>query len=279
MRGWASSPKIKETAKVKKLKFAGLSIIAISALALSATTIVAAENDTAAKEFNSIEKSGINNKELEGFIYNYLMENPGIIIEAVDKYRQNQEAEEAKMFDKKLGEHKTFLQADSNHSPSHGNPDADIVIVEFFDYNCGYCKKALKDVQAIIKQDKNVRFVFKDMPILSPSSHQAALWALAAERQGKYWEYHVALMDHGGSKDEATLERLAKNVGLDIKQLRKDLKDPALQEAIDKNILVSQELGIRGTPAFIINDKLSRGYIGLDTMKSIIEQIRADEKG
>lgn len=254
-----------------------LSLMAVSALALSVPFITGNSEKAVAQNYETIAASGIAKEELEGFIYDYLMENPAVIIEAVEKFRQNQEEEEAKMFDKKLGEHKAYLQSDNGASPSVGNPDADIVIVEFFDYNCGYCKRALKDVQALLREDDNIRVVFKEMPILSPTSHQSALWALAADRQGKYWEFHTAVMNHSGNKSESTLAQIAESVGLDVAKLREDAKDPALQAMIDKNITVSQELGIRGTPAFIINDRLSRGYMGLDSMKTLIEQIRAEE--
>lgn len=251
--------------------------MAFSALALSIPVITGSSIKAVAQDNDTIAQSGIAKEDLEAFIYDYLMDNPGVIIEAVEKLRQNQEVEEAKMVEQKLEQHKSFLHSYHGPSPSVGNPDADIVIVEFFDYNCGYCKKALSDVQTLIESDDNIRVVFKEMPILSPASHTAALWALAANRQGKYWEFHRALMNHSGSKSEKTLEKIAKDVNLDIKQIKEDLKDPALQEQIDKNILVSQDLGIRGTPAFVINDQLSRGYMGIDAMRDLIREIRANK--
>lgn len=251
--------------------------MAFSALALSVPVITGTNTKAVAQGNDTISQSGIAKEDLESFIYDYLMENPGVIIEAVEKLRQNQEVEEAKMVEQKLEQHQNFLHSYDGSSPSVGNPDADIVIVEFFDYNCGYCKQALEDVQTLIESDNNIRVVFKEMPILSPASHTAALWALAANRQGKYWDFHRALMNHSGSKSEKTLEKIAKDVGLDIGQIKKDLKDPALQAQIDKNILVSQDLGIRGTPAFVINDQLSRGRIGIDAMREMIREIRANE--
>jgi protein-disulfide isomerase len=219
--------------------------------------------------------SAAQKEEIEKIIYNYLMENPQVIFEAADKYRANEEEIQARMFNEKLGQYKESLTK-GPYSPSIGPDDADITIVEFFDYNCGYCKKAIDDIQGLIKDDKNVRIVFKEMPILSPASRTAAQWALAANKQGKYWEFHQKLMTYRGNKDEKALEKLAKDAGVDVKKLREDLKDPEINKQIDNNLEITRDLGIRGTPAFIINNFLARGYMGLDSMKSTIKNIREE---
>ena len=246
--------------------------------AILATAIIyLSVSNTQSQAENSIA-SQMNEKELGDFIYNYLMENPGVIIEAVEKYRENQEAEEAKLYEKKLSENKDAIYSDTS-SPTVGNPDADITIVEFFDYNCGYCKKALQDIQTLLKEDNNIKVVFKDMPILTPSSKMASLWALAAHKQGKYFEYHVAIMEHSGNKSEDSLIKLAQNVGLDVEKLKRDAKDPALEKILQENLNLSRELGIRGTPAFIINDVLARGYVGVDRLKETIKTQRDKNEG
>jgi protein-disulfide isomerase len=214
-------------------------------------------------------------EDIEKIIYNYLLENPEVIFEAVDKFRANEREMEEKLFSKKYDEYRDDIINDPT-SPSVGPDDADVVIVEFFDYNCGYCKQAFFDVQAILKDDKNVKVIFKELPILSSGSKTAAQWALASHKQGKYWEYHSKIMK-SPSKDERTLEKLAKDIGLDIKKLKKDAESTEIQEAIENNLELTRQLGIRGTPAFIINDSLARGYIGLEGMKSQIKQIRAEE--
>ena len=214
-------------------------------------------------------------KDIENIIYNYLLENPEIIFEAVDKFRANEREMEDKLFSKKYDEHKDDLLNDES-SPSVGPKDADVIIVEFFDYNCSYCKQAFYDVQAIIKEDKNVRVIFKELPILTPGSKTAAKWALAAHKQGKYWEFHSKIMK-SPSKDERTMEKIAKELDLNVKKLKEDANSQEIENAIEKNLDLTNQLGIRGTPAFIINDSLARGYIGLQGMKSQIKQARAEE--
>lgn len=175
-----------------------------------------------------------------------------------------------------LIKYKTEIFNDED-TPSVGNPDADIVIVEFFDYNCGYCKKALPDVATLLEEDKNIRVVFKEMPILSPASSVAARWSLAADKQGKYWEFHKALMAHSGNKTEDTLAKIATEIGLDAKQLRKDASDPAINNILDRNKRLADALTVRGTPGFIIGDNIVRGYMGVDAMRNMIREIRAGQ--
>lgn len=212
-------------------------------------------------------------------IRSYLLNNPEVVMEAVEAFQRKQEAVEAERAKESIKTHNKFLyQGKDEGSPSVGNPKGDVTIVEFFDYNCGYCKKAFEEVQTLIGEDKNVRVVFKEMPILSPTSMTAAQWSLAAQRQGKYFEFHTAMMSHQGGINESALEEAAKSVGLDVEKMKKDAADPALAKVIETNIRIAQELGVRGTPAFIINDRLIGGYIQLDEMKNIIAEIRA-EKG
>ncbi|MBU0799483.1 MAG: DsbA family protein, partial [Alphaproteobacteria bacterium] len=111
--------------------------------------------------------------------------------------------------------------------------------------------------------------------ILSPTSHLAAQWALAAQRQDKYFEFHQKLMDGGVAINEDNMVKVATDLGLDVEQMKKDVTDPKINEAIATNIKISQELGIRGTPAFVINDRLIGGYIELEEMKKVIEEIRS----
>ena len=113
-----------------------------------------------------------------------------------------------------------------------------------------------------------------DMPILGPSSLEVSKWSLAAQKQGKYFEYHQALLEHNGQKDEATFEKLAKDVGLDVKQLKKDKDDAAIEEMINKQIQQAQELGIRGTPGFIINGEVFPGYMPAAQIQEILATAR-----
>jgi protein-disulfide isomerase len=207
------------------------------------------------------------------FISEYLVSHPEVVVNALEAYQANRAQIEQKQFMESFAKHKETLAGDT--SPTAGNPKGDVTIVEFFDYNCGYCKKAVEDVVKLLETDKNLKVIFKDMPILSPASQEAARWALAADKQGKYYEYHVALMKDPNQKNKAEFESLAKKLGLDIEKMRKDAESKEVREAIEKNLNMARDLGIRGTPGFIIGDTLAPGYLGYDAMKAAVDQVRA----
>ncbi len=213
--------------------------------------------------------------EVQQVIKDYLMENPELILKSVELHQTQQEENQEKNAEAKVGEHLPYLT--SNDTPSAGNPDGDVTIVEFFDYNCGYCKRALSDIQKTMKVDKNVRFVFKEMPILGPSSLTASQWALAAHKQGKYFEYHTALMSHRGAKNESELSKLAEDLGLDTAQMKKDANSDEVKIILKKSMDIAREIGIQGTPAFILNGQLVRGYMGPDGLKAAIADARKKE--
>lgn len=227
-----------------------------------------------AEDFTAAQKAAIGK-----IIEEHLRANPEIILESVDNYRKKQEDEQAAAAEKNIEKNMDFLAAAD--APSIGNPKADVTVIEFFDYNCGYCKRALPDIQKLTEEDKNVRFVFYEMPILSESSYLAARWALAAHKQGKYFEYHAALMKSSGQKDESGHEKVAKDLGLDTAQMKKDADSEEIKAQVEKSMSVAREIGINGTPAFIINGTLYPGYLGPDGLAAGIESARekGDKKG
>lgn len=207
----------------------------------------------------------------------YLTEHPEIVVDALNAYQaQEVEREAAKFKDAMKTKQNDLTGA---HLPFAGNPDGDVVIVEFFDYNCGYCKRALMDLQNLIKKDDKVKVIFHDIPILSESSHDAARYALAAHKQGKYFDFHQTLMRSSGAKNVENLEKIAGDLGLDVEKLRTDANSPEIAKEIESNLDLSRELGIRGTPAFIIGDDLMPGYITLQEMQKLVEKVRKDAKG
>lgn len=239
----------------------------VTVLMLTATALPA----KAESAFTEAQK-----KELEAMFKEYLLNNGGDIMQSVQKFQEAEAKKQLETAKENITKNSDYLY--NSGSPSTGPADADVTVVEFFDYNCGYCKKAVEEVKAVLGEDKKVKFVFKEMPILSPSSREAAQWALAADKQGKYFEYHVALMEFKGEKDAATLKKLAEGVGLDVAKLEKDKDLPEIAAMIDKNLEMSQQLGVRGTPAFIIGQEFSPGYIQLDQMKAMIKAAR-EKKG
>lgn len=216
---------------------------------------------------------GAQKEAIEGIIKDYLLENPKVIFDSIDAFRAQEEAQKQADAENAIKDNLKSLTGDN--SPSIGPADADVTIVEFFDYNCGYCKRALPDVQAIVETDKKVRFVFKEMPILGPTSLTAAQWAMAAQKQDKYFEYHSALMEFRGPKEEKQLEKIAKDLGLDVDQMKKDAKSSEIQAMIDADISLARKIGISGTPAFIVGETLYPGYIGEDGMVDAIKQERS----
>ena len=244
--------------------------LSLTALGLLVGTPVAAQEAS----FSAAQK-----EELGTIIKEYLMDNPSVIMEAVESYRTQQEREAQKQAEERIAANIDALT--SSDAPSVGNPEADVTVVEFFDYNCGYCKRALPDIQKVVDQDDNVRFVFQEMPILGDSSRKAAEWALAAHNQGKYFEYHVALMEHRGPKEDDQLEKLASDVGLDVEQMKKDIASGDIDKELQEALNMAREIGVSGTPAFIVGKTFIPGYIGEDGLKEAISQERekANEDG
>jgi protein-disulfide isomerase len=208
-------------------------------------------------------------KEIQAMIHDYLVNKPEVTIEGLNNYQKNRDQDEQRQFKDNMTKYKDKMT--SKDTPFGGNPNGAKTVVEFFDYNCGYCKHAVEDIISLIKQDKDVKVYFKDMPILSHSSEDAARWALAAGRQGKYYDFHVALMHSSGSRDKETFKKIGGDLGLDVAKMEKDAEgDKTIREQIEGNLQAARDLGIHGTPGFIIGDTLYPGYMGLDNMKKAV---------
>jgi protein-disulfide isomerase len=163
---------------------------------------------------------------------------------------------------------------DDPTTPVGGNPKGDVTIVEFFDYRCPYCKRVQPELQALLDQDRKLRFIYKELPILGPASVIAARAALAAQRQGKYEAFHAAMMGTKGQITEDTVDKIAESVGLDIDWLRQDMAAPEIVQALRANLVLANALNIHGTPGFIIGNRIVMGGIDLDTLKNMIGAAR-----
>src|SRR5262245_16405867 len=197
-------------------------------------------------------------KEIESIVKDYLLNNPEVLLEI-------QNALEAKM-DKLQAERTAAVIKGSAteifrpaFSPVVGNAKGDVPIVEFFDYNCGYCKRAFGDVAKLIDKEKQVRFILKELPILSKGSEEASRVALAAKMQGKYWEFHRAMLESQGQANEAAALRVAEKVGLDMAKLKKDMASAEVKKELDDTRALAGKLGIQGTPHFMVGDKIIPG--------------------
>lgn len=220
-----------------------------------------------AEEFTDAQKT-----ELKKLFEEYLLENGESVLKSVNTYQAKIDEDDRKEASKQATTFAATLE--KADLPTAGNPDGDITMVEFFDYNCGYCRKALQEIQTVLKDDKNLKVIFIDMPILSPESLEAAKWSLAAHKQGKYFEFHQLVMEHNGPKDDAALESIAKKVGLDVKKMKTDKDDKKIEETLKKNIQDAQDIGIRGTPGFIVGGELYPGFIPADQIKETIAKAR-----
>ena len=161
-------------------------------------------------------------------------------------------------------------------TPVAGKPDGDVSVVEFFDYNCPYCRRALPDVLKLINQDGKVRLVLKELPILSDDSVAAAKLALAANKQGKYFEMHQKLFSESGRANKDKALRIAKELGLDIAQLQKDAENPDIKKALNENKKLAVKLDLEGTPMFLIGDTVIGGAPDdlFDQLKTEVAEVR-----
>jgi|TARA_R110002094_G_scaffold82145_1_gene87207 protein-disulfide isomerase len=207
----------------------------------------------------------------------YLMENPGVLREALITLSQREKQAAAEQQQALLTTYSDDLQNDG-YSFVAGNPEGDVTIVEFFDYRCGYCKKSFPDLMKAVQEDGNTRLVLKEFPILGAESFLASQAAIAALEQGKYEVFHAALMESHGSLTKERILSIAEQSGLDTNKLQADMQSDKTREVIEKNHELAGKLGISGTPAFIIGDQFIPGVISLEDMKTVINAVRAQAK-
>jgi len=197
-------------------------------------------------------------KELESIIKDILLNNPEIMLEVQNALESKMDKIQAERMAVAIKEHATELYRPAS-SPVVGNAKGDVPVIEFFDYNCGYCKKAFSEVAQLVDKDKKVRIIMKEFPILSKGSEEASRVALAAKMQGKYWEFHRAMLESQGQANEASALRIAEKLGLDMPRLKKDMASPEVKKEIDDTRQLATKMGIQGTPHFIVGDRIIAG--------------------
>ena len=197
-------------------------------------------------------------KELESLIKDILVNNPEIMLEVQNALEAKMDKIQAERMAVAIKEHAGELYRPVS-SPIVGNTHGDVPVIEFFDYNCGYCKKALSEVAHLVDTDKNVRLILKEFPILAKGSEEASRVALAAKMQGKYWEFHRTMLANPGQANEASALRVAEKIGLDMTRVRKDMASPEVRKEIEDTRQLATKMGIQGTPHFIIGDRIIAG--------------------
>lgn len=211
--------------------------------------------------------------ELHIIIKEFLLANPEVFADV-------QQALEAKMEKVQADKMATALKENAAEifraptAPVAGNPKGDVTVVEFFDYNCGYCKKAFIDLAAAADKDKQLKLVLKEFPILSKGSEETARVALAAKVQGKYWEFHRAMLESPGQANEATALKVAEKVGLNIAKIKTDMNSPEVKAEIARTRALAQKLGIQGTPHFLVGERSIGG--APDGLSELLVQTAAE---
>jgi protein-disulfide isomerase len=236
------------------------------ALALALTPISAASAD----EFTPAQK-----KEMGAFIKDYLVQNPEVLraaIEALDKHdKQAADAERQKA----VGDQASALFT-SKYQADIGNPKGSATLVEFFDYNCHYCKGALPDITRLMKDDPNLHVVLKDFPVLGPGSVEAARVAAAVRVQlpgERFWSFHNKLLSQHGPIGKAEALAAAKELGLDMDKLAKDMGDKDVEKGLNEVMQMADSLQINGTPSFVVGDEVVVGAVGYDQLKGKIDSV------
>lgn len=242
--------------------------LTITSLA-AAASLFAAHNAFAADAFSAAQKD-----EVKKLVHEYLMEHPEAVMDAINALQAKEEQAKANKVTATIKERKKDI-FELTDGTVLGNPRGNVTLVEFFDYNCGYCKAMFPALMETVKADGNIRLVMKEFPILGQPSITASKAALAARKQNKYTEFHLALMSHKGALSDDTVFAVAKDAGLDLARLQKDMADPAVTAIITKNHALAQELDIQGTPALIVGDTLIPGAVDKQRIQQLVKDARS----
>ncbi len=225
------------------------------------------------------EAGALPREEIEKIVREYLLREPEVIYDAIQVLQERREVAERERQRSMIVARAPAL-FDNEADPVAGNPDGDVTLVEFFDYRCGYCRSMVPGLRDLLATDGRLRFVFKELPVLGPESEVAARAALAAALQDseKYTKLHFALM---GSKDLSldAVKALAGQAGLDVPRLLDDMAGDAVKRTLAANHALAQELGINGTPSFVIGDRLIPGAVDVAQLTALIEEQRRAASG
>jgi len=258
-----------KTKPIRLLSRSARSVFAAAGIALAMLAAPSFAQEEGADVFSDVEKEAIGQ-----VIRDYLIANPQLmldVMDALDAYESQAEEERQRVV---IQDNRDALERDG-HSYVAGNPDGAITIVEFFDYRCPYCKQTGEDMLALIERHDDVRLVLKEFPILGPNSTIASRAAIAAIPQGKYLDYHFALLRAEGSLDRDKIMEVAESVGLDTEQLARNMESARVDAIIDENTSLAREIGVRGTPAIVIGGQLVPGAAPLSDLEARIQAVRA----
>src|SRR6201992_2139947 len=244
-------------------------LLAPALIALAALVVPKAAS---AQSFNDAQKS-----DIEAIVHNYLVAHPEVLEEAMNELSKRQAAAEEKKHQESIAKNSDTI-FNSPRGVVLGNKNGDVTFVEFFDYNCGYCKRAMADMLDLMKSDPKLKVVLKEFPVLSEGSVDAAKVAVAVRMQdpggAKYMAFHQKLLGAGGAADKARALAVAKDAGLDVARIEKDMASPEVKATIEENFKLAESMGMNGTPSYVVGKQVVVGAIGLDGLKEKISTAR-----
>jgi protein-disulfide isomerase len=215
--------------------------------------------------------------DIERIIREYIISHPEVLQEAMAEFEKRQAAADAARHQTAVKEHAQEIY-NSSRQVVLGNPQGNVTMVEFFDYNCGYCKRAMADMLTLLKTDPNLRVVLKEFPVLGPGSVEAAKVAVAARMQDKtgkkYLDFHQRLLGGRGQADQAHALAAAKEAGFDVAKIEKDINSPEIKATLDESFKLAEALGLNGTPSYVVGKDVVVGAVGLDALKEKINTNR-----
>jgi protein-disulfide isomerase len=217
-------------------------------------------------------------KEIGTIIREYLLTNPELLKEVIAEMEKRDAQAEAEKHRAAIAQHAPLIYS-STRQVTLGNPKGDVTVVEFFDYNCGFCKKAMTDMVDLMKADNGIKFVLKEFPVLGEGSTQAAQVAAAVRLQDKtggkkYLDFHLKLLGGRGAADKARALAVAKEVGMDMKQLEKDMAGEEVKAQLEESFKLAEALGLNGTPSYVVGPNIVIGAVGIDTLKERVNMAR-----
>jgi len=215
--------------------------------------------------------------EIEKIVRDYLVNHPEVLQEAIAALEKKQAAEDAAKHEAAVKDNAEAL-FNSSRQVTVGNLQGDVTFVEFFDYNCGYCKKAMADMFDLMKADPKLKVVLKEFPVLGPGSVEAARVAVAVRMQDKtgkkYLDFHQKLLGGRGQADKARALAAAKEAGLDVAKIEKDMASDEVRQSLEESLKLAEKLGLNGTPSYVIGQDIVVGAIGHDGLKEKINNAR-----
>lgn len=243
-----------------------------TAIAISAGLVIA----TTSQHVMAGTPAPVDKAAVEKIVHDYLMDHPEALRAALDNMQISEQKVENEAATNKVKGLRNQIYGVKGDAET-GNPKAAVEMAYFFDYQCGYCKRMTETNRSMFTHDGPVRVIMKDLPILGPDSVTAAKAALAAKKQGKYEQLHYLLMDLHGPINEDRIMTLAATLGMDQERLKKDMADPAIERELAEHRRLAQNLGINGTPAYVIEDTLIPGAISADDMRKVIAEAAAQK--